>query len=139
MKRADKSQTLTAQEIEFVEAVMMHTTLKEAAEASGQDYGYARHLRHKPHIAKAINDRCAELEAEHCTRTQRVLIAMARKGEAGDTQAAAVYLRAVGRGMSTNVVTQVSVGVETDSDFEQRTIRAREAVLAGIASTKDEG
>lgn len=142
VKRADTSQNLTPQEQAFVDALLTERedgtwlTLSDAALKAGYNQDYARRLRHRPKISQAIASRIAELEAEHAETTQAILKRLGRDAQNGDKGAAALFLRAVGRG-NTSVVTQVTtVRVDGDREREDRIVSAREAVLAGIPSDK---
>ena len=127
----DTSPDLTEREKRFVDALLTERvdgtwlTLTAAAIEAGYNGEYGKRLRHRPKIAQAIAGRIAELEAEHAETTQAILKRLGRDAQNGDKGAAALFLRAVGRGNTTNVVTTVTQVNTTELPERLREIHAR--------------
>lgn len=141
MKRAEASPDLTAKEQAFVDALLTERvdgtwlTLTDAALEAGYNAQYGKQLRHRPKIAQAIASRIAELEAEHAETTQAILKRLGRDAQNGDKGAAALFLRAVGRGNTTNVVTTVTQVNTTPLPDKLREIHERR--FAAVAIPED--
>jgi len=127
-------QNLTPQEIRFVDAITTPNadgtsrSNSDAAEIAGYNRDYGRQLRHRPKIVEAVMARCSELEAELSEPLQILLRRLMRDAQAGDNAAAAIILRAMGRG-GNNLNLSVGVTVNTFEDKLEGSLARRGLAL----------